>query len=144
MADNEDQETPIEETVETESTEAAAPDQEVEQGLEGVAAAAEEVSDAASATIQSDQDGGSRTIDFILEVPLAVTVEVGRARMTIQDLLQLGQGSVVELEKLAGDPLDIYINGQKVAKGEAVIVNEKFGIRLTDIISPEDRLEQLS
>ena len=75
---------------------------------------------------------------------LQVTVEVGRTRMTIQDLLQLGQGSVVELEKLAGEPLDIYINGKQVARGEAVIVNEKFGVRLTDIISPEDRIETLA
>jgi flagellar motor switch protein FliN/FliY len=78
-----------------------------------------------------------------MDVALQVTVEVGRARMTIQDLLQLGQGSVVELEKLAGEPLDIYINGKSVARGEAVIVNEKFGVRLTDIISPEDRIEGL-
>lgn len=63
--------------------------------------------------------------------------------MTIHDLLQLGQGSVVELEKLAGEPLDIFINGKPVARGEAVIVNEKFGVRLTDIISPEDRIETL-
>ncbi len=75
---------------------------------------------------------------------MQVTVEVGRARMTIQDILQLGQGSVVELEKLAGEPLDIYVNGKHVARGEAVIVNEKFGVRLTDIISPEDRVESLT
>jgi flagellar motor switch protein FliN/FliY len=82
-------------------------------------------------------------LEFLLDVTLQITVEVGRARMTIQDLLQLGQGSVVELEKLAGEPLDIYLNGKQVARGEAVIVNEKFGVRLTDIISPEDRVESL-
>jgi flagellar motor switch protein FliN/FliY len=108
------------------------------QGLEGVANAAGQVADAASAA------GQPRTLDFILDVTLQVTVEVGRARMTIQDLLQLGQGSVVELEKLAGEPLDIYVNGKHVARGEAVIVNEKFGVRLTDIISPEDRVEALA
>jgi flagellar motor switch protein FliN/FliY len=76
-----------------------------------------------------------------MDVSLSVSVEVGRARMTINDLLQMGPGSVVELEKLAGEPLDIFINGKPVARGEAVIVNEKFGVRLTDIISPEDRVE---
>ena len=85
----------------------------------------------------------SQTLDFILDLKLNITVEVGRARMTIQDLLQLGQGSVIELEKLAGEPLDIYINGKQVAKGEAVIVNEKFGVRLTQIISVEDRVQSL-
>ena len=76
-----------------------------------------------------------------MDVALSVSVEVGRARMTISDLLQMGPGSVVELEKLAGEPLDIFINGKPVARGEAVIVNEKFGVRLTDIMSPEDRVE---
>jgi flagellar motor switch protein FliN len=113
-------------------------DKEVENELERVAAAASGVSMAGNA------GRGSRTIDFILDVTLQVTVEVGRARMTIQDLLQLGQGSVMELEKLAGEPLDIYINGKQVARGEAVIVNEKFGVRLTDIISPDERIERLA
>ena len=111
----------------------------MEQGLEGVAAAAEGVAQAASAASSKP----SRTLDFILDVNLNVTVEVGRARMTIQDILQLGQGSVIELTKLAGDPLDVYVNNKHVARGEAVIVNEKFGIRLTDIISPEDRVDAL-
>lgn len=117
-------------------------DNEVEQGLEEVAQAAADVAAAATATATPKKQYG-RTLEFIMDVALQVTVEVGRARMTIQDLLQLGQGSVVELEKLAGEPLDIYINGKSVARGEAVIVNEKFGVRLTDIISPEDRIEGL-
>jgi len=115
-------------------------DEEITQQLEGVAKAAGAVTAAAAGAAQKQ---GGQTLDFILDVTLQVTVEVGRARMTIQDLLQLGQGSVVELEKLAGEPLDIYINGKAVARGEAVIVNEKFGVRLTDIISPEDRVESL-
>ena len=114
-------------------------DNDISRQLEGVANAAGEV--AAAATGASARS--TQTLDFILDVTLQVTVEVGRARMTIQDLLQLGQGSVVELEKLAGEPLDIYINGKQVARGEAVIVNEKFGVRLTDIISPEDRIDSL-
>ena len=114
-------------------------DSDVQQELAGVAEAAEGV-----AATASKMKKGGQTLDFILDVTLQVTVEVGRARMTIQDLLQLGQGSVVELEKLAGEPLDIFINGKPVARGEAVIVNEKFGVRLTDIISPEDRIEGLA
>jgi flagellar motor switch protein FliN/FliY len=117
-------------------------DSDIEQNLENVAQAAADVAAAAAATTPQKKQVG-RTLEFILDVALQVTVEVGRARMTIQDLLQLGQGSVVELEKLAGEPLDIYINGKAVARGEAVIVNEKFGVRLTDIISPEDRIEGL-
>lgn len=118
-------------------------DSDVEQGLEDVAQAAGEVAAAASAATGAPKRQFGRNLEFILDVALQVTVEVGRARMTIQDLLQLGQGSVVELEKLAGESLDIYINGKAVARGEAVIVNEKFGVRLTDIISPEDRIEGL-
>lgn len=113
---------------------------DVSQQLEGVAQAAGQVADAVEAAAASS-GRESRTLDFILDVTLQVTVEVGRARMTIQDILQLGQGSVVELEKLAGEPLDIYVNGKHVARGEAVIVNEKFGVRLTDIISPEERID---
>jgi len=123
-------------------------DKEVEQGLEDVAKAATEVADAAAdaaATAASSpvKKNPGRTLEFIMDVALQVTVEVGRSRMTIHDLLQLGQGSVVELEKLAGEPLDIFINGKPVARGEAVIVNEKFGVRLTDIIAPEERMQGL-
>jgi len=84
-----------------------------------------------------------RNLDFLLDVTLQVGVEVGRTRMTIQDLLQLGQGSVIELSKLAGEPLDIFINDRLIARGEAVIVNEKFGVRVTDIISQSERIESL-
>jgi len=84
-----------------------------------------------------------RNMDFLLDVNLQVSVEVGRTRMTIQDLLQLGQGSVIELTKLAGEPLDIYINERLVARGEAVIVNEKFGVRITDIVSQAERVQGL-
>ena len=133
-------------------------DSDVEQGLEDLAKAATDVAAAANAAAAATDDGSTgasmeagpipkkqigRNLEFILDVALQVTVEVGRTRMTIQDLLRLGQGSVVELEKLAGEPLDIFINGKAVARGEAVIVNDKFGVRLTDIISPEDRIEGL-
>lgn len=84
-----------------------------------------------------------QNLDFILDIPLKVTVELGRTQVVIKDLLQLGQGSVLELDKLAGEPLEILVNGKLVAKGEVVVVNEKFGIRLTDIISPIERIETL-
>ena len=89
-------------------------------------------------------EGAKRDLDFILDIPLEVSAELGRTKLLINELLQLGQGSVVELNKLAGEPLEIYVNGKLVARGEAVVINEKFGIRLTDIISPIERVKQLS
>ncbi|MDL2271858.1 flagellar motor switch protein FliN [Desulfovibrio sp. OttesenSCG-928-I05] len=88
-------------------------------------------------------DSGRRELDFILDIPLDVSAELGRTRLLINELLQLGQGSVVELDKLAGEPLEVYVNGKLVARGEAVVINEKFGVRLTDIISPIERVKQL-
>ncbi len=88
-------------------------------------------------------DGAKRELDFILDIPLDVSVELGRTRLLINELLQLGQGSVVELNKLAGEPLEVFVNGKLVARGEAVVINEKFGVRLTDIISPMERVKQL-
>jgi len=84
-----------------------------------------------------------RDLDFILDIPLDVSAELGRTKLLINELLQLGQGSVIELNKLAGEPLEIYVNGKLVARGEAVVINEKFGVRLTDIISPIERVKQL-
>ncbi len=89
-------------------------------------------------------DGSRRDLDFILDIPLDVSAELGRTKMLINELLQLGAGSVVELTKLAGEPLEIYVNGKLVARGEAVVINEKFGIRLTDIISPIERVKHLA
>jgi len=82
-------------------------------------------------------------MELLLDIPLEITAELGRTRMIINDLLQLGQGSVIELNKLAGEPLEILVNHKLVARGEVVVVNEKFGIRLTDIISPLERIKQL-
>src|SRR3954469_2391256 len=87
--------------------------------------------------------GPAQSLDFILDIPLKVTVELGRSKMAIRDILQLAQGSVVELSKFAGEPLEVLINEKLIARGEVVVVNEKFGIRLTDIISPVERIEQL-
>jgi flagellar motor switch protein FliN/FliY len=83
-------------------------------------------------------------IDRVLDVPLQLTAELGRTRITIKSLLQLSPGSVVELDGLAGEPMDIFINGYLIAQGEVVVVNEKFGIRLTDIITPSERIQKLS
>ena len=82
-------------------------------------------------------------LDVILDVPVTLSLEVGRTRLPIRSLLQLNQGSVVELERAAGEPLDVFVNGTLVAHGEVVVVNEKFGIRLTDIISPSERVKRL-
>ena len=92
---------------------------------------------------QPRPDQPKRELDFILDIPLDVSAELGRTRLLINELLQLGQGSVVELNKLAGEPLEVYVNGKLVARGEAVVINEKFGVRLTDIISPMERVKQL-
>ena len=82
-------------------------------------------------------------VDLILDIPLDVSVELGKVRMIVNDLLQLGQGSIIELNKQVGEPLEIYINNKLVARGEVVVVDEKFGIRVTDIISPLDRVKSL-
>jgi flagellar motor switch protein FliN/FliY len=82
-------------------------------------------------------------LNFILDIPLEISVELGRARMMISELLQLGHGSVIELNKLAGEPLEIFANQKLIARGEVVVVNEKFGIKMTDIISPTERVKQL-
>ena len=93
--------------------------------------------------INSPPKKESSNLDFILDIPLEVSVELGRTKLLINDLLQLGQGSVIELTKLAGEPMEILINQKLVARGEVVVVNEKFGVRLTDIISPSERVKQL-
>ena len=85
----------------------------------------------------------SRRIELLLDVPLELSVELGRTRMSIQELLSLGPGSVIELDKVAGEPLDILVNNRLVARGEAVVVNDKFGIRITDIVSPAERIARL-
>ncbi|MBN8735172.1 MAG: flagellar motor switch protein FliN [Xanthomonadales bacterium] len=95
-------------------------------------------------TLQADAGGGSEVnMDVILDVPVTMAMEVGRTRISIRNLLQLNQGSVVELDRAAGEPLDVFVNGTLVAHGEVVVINEKFGIRLTDVISPAERVRKL-
>ncbi|HEU4852615.1 MAG TPA: flagellar motor switch protein FliN [Telluria sp.] len=105
---------------------------------------------AASAAVFKDfSNKGTRNetpndIDFILDIPVQLTVELGRTKIAIKNLLQLAQGSVVELDGLAGEPMDVLVNGCLIAQGEVVVVNDKFGIRLTDIISPSERIRKLN
>ena len=105
--------------------------------------------DAARASFQSLNGGAGPTpaqeanLDIILDVPVTLSMEVGRTRLPIRNLLQLNQGSVVELERAAGEPLDVYANGTLIAHGEVVVVNEKFGVRLTDVVSPAERIRKL-
>jgi len=93
--------------------------------------------------VKNENNGQIANMDMILDIPLTVSVEIGRTRMMVKDLLQLGQGAVVELEKLAGEPMEILVNGRLIARGEAVVVNEKFGVKLTDIVSPAERISRL-
>ncbi|ACR69599.1 flagellar motor switch protein FliN [Edwardsiella ictaluri] len=88
--------------------------------------------------------GSGQDIDLIMDIPVKLTVELGRTKMTIKELLRLSQGSVVALDGLAGEPLDVLINGYLIAQGEVVVVNDKFGVRITDIITPSERMRRLS
>ena len=86
---------------------------------------------------------GAGRLDMILDIPVHLTVELGRTKIAIRNLLQLAQGSVIELDRLAGEPMDVLVNGCLIAQGEVVVVNDKFGIRLTDVIAPDERLRRL-
>ncbi len=108
---------------------------------EAEAAAAAEFDELTEDSAQTSSD--DIHLDAILDVPVTISMEIGRTRINIRNLLQLNQGSVVELDRLAGEPMDVLVNGTLVAQGEVVVVNEKFGIRLTDIISPADRIKRL-
>ncbi|MFV0438992.1 MAG: flagellar motor switch protein FliN [Desulfopila sp.] len=95
---------------------------------------------------RSDYLGRNRSgrgLDFLYDVPLQVSVEIGRSRILLRDLLRMGEGYVIELDKMAGEPLDLYVNSRLIARGEAVMVGEKFGIRLTEVLSTADRIEKL-
>lgn len=91
--------------------------------------------------MESDQE--THKLNFILDIPLQLTVELGRTSLLVKEVLQLNQGALVELTKMAGEPLDVFINSKLVARGEAVVVNEKFGVRLIDIVSPNERVEKV-
>jgi len=104
---------------------------------------------ASAAVFKDFSNKGTKTetpndIDFILDIPVQLTVELGRTKIAIKNLLQLAQGSVVELDGMAGEPMDVLVNGCLIAQGEVVVVNDKFGIRLTDIITPSERIRKLN
>ncbi|MAO38947.1 MAG: flagellar motor switch protein FliN [Pseudohongiella sp.] len=92
---------------------------------------------------KSKANGASPDLDVILDIPVRISMEVGSTAITIRNLLQLNQGSVIELDRLAGEPLDVLVNGTLIAHGEVVVVNDKFGIRMTDVISPSERIKKL-
>jgi flagellar motor switch protein FliN len=106
----------------------------------------DDVQRAAFQDLQADPGvgrGDDTNLDVILDIPVTISMEIGRSRIAIRNLLQLNQGSVVELDRLAGEPMDVLVNGTLIAHGEVVVVNEKFGIRLTDVISPAERVKKL-
>lgn len=136
-----------------------APDEEVSMDDWAAAMAEQEVAEAQAAaapaaqpatnlfqefsTSSADGAGVPQNLDMILDIPVQLTVELGRTKIAIRNLLQLAQGSVVELDGLAGEPMDVLVNGCLIAQGEVVVVNDKFGIRLTDIITPAERIRRL-
>lgn len=124
---------------------AMAEQESVESGEADADAAVDEAAQAAqfAELLPGEQKGDEVNINAILDVPVTIAMEIGRSDISIRNLLQLNQGSVVELDRLAGEPLDVLVNGTLIAKGEVVVVNEKFGIRLTDVISPSERVKQL-
>lgn len=110
-----------------------------------VAAPAETVAPAAFTNFTpTTNTGAGNDINMILDIPVQLTVELGRTRIPIKHILQLAQGSVVELDAMAGEPMDVLVNGYLIAQGEVVVVNDKFGIRLTDIVTPSERMRRLS
>ena len=120
-----------------------------EQAVAEAGAGAGGDEDAAAAEFDNLEDtsggpaGDEANMDVILDIPVTISMEIGRTHISIRNLLQLNQGSVVELDRLAGEPMDVLVNGTLVAHGEVVVVNEKFGIRLTDVISPAERVKKL-
>ncbi|MBU0665453.1 MAG: flagellar motor switch protein FliN [Proteobacteria bacterium] len=94
-------------------------------------------------TASHSGEGSNRGLEFLYDVPLQISVELGRSKILLRDLLKMGEGYVIELDKLAGEPLDLYVNSRLIARGEAVMVGDKFGIRLTDVVSTADRVENL-
>ncbi|HEB95922.1 MAG TPA: flagellar motor switch protein FliN [Sedimenticola thiotaurini] len=130
----------LEEQEVAEPGEATAPpaENDVDVAVEASSAQFQELQDEAAAS-----DGSEVHLDAILDVPITISMEIGRTQIPIRNLLQLNQGSVVELDRLAGEPMDVLVNGTLIAQGEVVVVNEKFGIRLTDVISPADRVKRL-
>ena len=138
MADEDNQ---VEEEVAVDSAEESAVEQDWQESEQRTAAE--------PANLEELRDEGRRVntatpeLDVILDIPVSISMEVGNTDITIRNLLQLNQGSVIELDRLAGEPLDVRVNGTLIAHGEVVVVNDKFGIRLTDIVTPAERMRKL-
>jgi flagellar motor switch protein FliN/FliY len=129
------------------STPAGATDDAFAQAASEVTNAAPQMTPAAFANFAPQTSAGNpagNDINMILDIPVQLTVELGRTRIPIKNILQLAQGSVVELDAMAGEPMDVLVNGFLIAQGEVVVVNDKFGIRLTDIVTPSERMRRLS
>ncbi len=134
-----DQDVGVETGVEEEAAQEASAEPVQAEAAKGEKAEFQELSeDASPSRVNEDAN-----LDVILDIPVNVSMEIGRTRMPIRNLLQLNQGSVIELDRLAGEPMDVLVNGTLIAHGEVVVVNEKFGVRLTDIISPTERVKRL-
>ena len=112
--------------------------------VEGAAASASAAAAAAGTPAAANAQAPLQDIHRVLDIPVQLTVELGRKKVPIKHVLQLGQGSIVELDKLAGEPMDVLVNGYLVAQGEVVVVNNKFGIRLTDVVTPSERLRRIN
>ena len=138
MADENDSQSTTDDDWGAAIAEQAAAEQAALQTKQATASVFQEFSSAGIKT------GTHNDIDFILDIPVQLTVELGRTKIAIKNLLQLAQGSVVELDGLAGEPMDVLVNGCLIAQGEVVVVNDKFGIRLTDIITPSERIRKLN
>lgn len=116
---------------------------EAAQAVEETAPEAEAKPQELDQLSDTSAQGGEVNLEAILDIPLTISMEIGSTKISIRNLLQLNQGSVVELDRLAGEPLDVIVNGTLIAHGEVVVVNEKFGIRLTDVVSPAERIKNL-
>ncbi|MDJ0622693.1 MAG: flagellar motor switch protein FliN [Desulfocapsaceae bacterium] len=127
------------ETPETEKKSSRPDPEEIKDLLENDG----DVPDHQSSSVKENNGSSARGLDFLYDVPLQVSVEIGRCKILLKDLLSMSEGYVIELEKLAGEPLDLYVNSRLIAHGEAVLVGDKFGIRLTDVVSKSDRVEKL-
>ena len=123
---------------------AAMGEQAAADGADAASTAAQTAAVFEELTGTGDKAAAPQGFDMILDIPVNLTVELGRTRISIRNLLQLAHGSVVELEGMAGEPMDVLVNGTLIAQGEVVVVNEKFGIRLTDIITPQERIRKLN
>lgn len=152
MADEENVGTEQEEAADANAAEDTAPEKNTANGGDDWAAALDESAQTPAAQAvgfeelgsgQTDKSG-SQNLDFLLDIPLKVSVELGRSNMIINKLLQLTQGSVVELDKAAGEPVEILVNNKLLGKGEVIVVNDRFGIRITEIISQADRIKNMS